>query len=58
MECQACNTVVDPVWSWCPECGGLLADAPALDLSIVEAELAVAARPAPMEPYPTEWATA
>ncbi len=58
MVCGSCASVVDPVWSWCPDCGGLLSgDAQPLDLTAMEVALREhGALTLQQEPYPTEWA--
>lgn len=46
MECVGCGRFVDPVWCWCPDCGGSLRDDAVVDLRLVD-----------RTPYVVDWAT-
>ena len=58
MVCEACGTVSDPVWSWCPDCGNLVRTDGEIDLGLfsVGMEGSSESPPASREPFPTEWA--
>ena len=32
MLCVRCDMTVDDLWWWCPDCGGVVREAPILDL--------------------------
>jgi uncharacterized OB-fold protein len=57
MVCEACGTVSDPVWSWCPDCGNLVRTDGEFDLAELTLGMAEPpGSPASREPFPTEWA--
>ncbi|HET9690527.1 MAG TPA: hypothetical protein VFP61_05205 [Acidimicrobiales bacterium] len=61
MVCEGCGAVVDDVWSWCPDCGGLLSTESELDLADLPVDLRAPgfADGGPTlgpEQFPTEWA--
>ena len=59
MICEGCGAVIDPIWSWCPDCGGLLTDEMPLDLTGMPAVIGDGGdEPTSPEPFATEWASA